>query len=208
MTTRLSASATNVQSKAIVRCRVAWSRNFAVFSSAADAMLRPPARPRTVPKKPIAGIAQARYCTVAMPDTPENQAAYPQANTQKPGVGFPIARILVMGPASNREVADAREAKLELAIGHDEIPEGVSVHLKLDTGMGRWGLSELPAPSAEVVGIMSHLATADTDAAFAEQQIQRFAEATASHSHLTRHLANSAAALRLPAASAEDAVAS
>lgn len=30
-----------------------------------------------------------------MPDTPENQAAYPQAKTQKPGVGFPIARILV-----------------------------------------------------------------------------------------------------------------
>lgn len=33
--------------------------------------------------------------TVSMPDTPENQAAYPQAKTQKPGVGFPIARILV-----------------------------------------------------------------------------------------------------------------
>ena len=113
---------------------------------------------------------------------------------------FPIARILVMGPASNREIANAREAKLELAIGHEEIPDGVLVHLKLDTGMGRWGLAELPTPSAEVVGIMSHLATADTDAAFAEQQIQRFAEATASYSHLTRHVANSAAALRLPAA--------
>jgi hypothetical protein len=34
--------------------------------------------------------------TVLLPDTPENQAAYPQANTQKPGVGFPIARILVI----------------------------------------------------------------------------------------------------------------
>jgi len=31
-----------------------------------------------------------------MPDTPANQAAYPQAKTQKPGVGFPIARILVV----------------------------------------------------------------------------------------------------------------
>ena len=30
--------------------------------------------------------------TFTMPDTPENQAAYPQANTQKPGVGQPIAR--------------------------------------------------------------------------------------------------------------------
>ncbi len=34
--------------------------------------------------------------TASMPDTPENQAAYPQAKTQKPGVGFPIARILVV----------------------------------------------------------------------------------------------------------------
>ncbi len=31
-----------------------------------------------------------------MPDTPENQAAYPQPKTQAPGVGFPIARILVV----------------------------------------------------------------------------------------------------------------
>ena len=34
--------------------------------------------------------------TVSMPDTPANQAAYPQAKAQKPGVGFPIARILVV----------------------------------------------------------------------------------------------------------------
>jgi putative transposase len=34
--------------------------------------------------------------TVIMPDTPENQAAYPQMKTQAPGLGFPIARILVV----------------------------------------------------------------------------------------------------------------
>jgi hypothetical protein len=34
--------------------------------------------------------------SVVMPDTPENQAAYPQPNTQKPGLGFPIARLLVV----------------------------------------------------------------------------------------------------------------
>ena len=34
--------------------------------------------------------------TVIMPDTPENQAAYPQVDTQKPGLGFPIARLLVV----------------------------------------------------------------------------------------------------------------
>ncbi len=31
--------------------------------------------------------------TVSMPDTPSNQAAFPQSREQKPGLGFPIARI-------------------------------------------------------------------------------------------------------------------
>src|SRR6059036_1597338 len=112
---------------------------------------------------------------------------------------LPTARILVMGPTStSREVASAREAALELVISDSEIPDGVRVHLKLDTGMGRWGLSELPEPPVEVVGLMSHLATADTDPAFAEEQIERFREATEPHRRLTRHIANSAGALRLP----------
>ena len=72
------------------------------------------------------------------------------------------------------------------------------MHLKLDTGMGRWGLAELPEPPANVVGLMSHLATADSDPAFAQSQIERFREATEPYAHLTRHIANSAAALRLP----------
>jgi hypothetical protein len=33
---------------------------------------------------------------VSMPDTPENRAAYPQPPTQKPGVGFPLARAVVL----------------------------------------------------------------------------------------------------------------
>jgi alanine racemase len=112
---------------------------------------------------------------------------------------FPDARILVMGPAgSNREIAQARDARLELAISSGEIPDGVRVHLKLDTGMGRYGLAELPAPPVEVVGLMTHLATADSDEEFARTQLQRFRAATNAHSHLTRHAANSAAALRLP----------
>src|SRR6266576_6452283 len=112
---------------------------------------------------------------------------------------FSTVRILVMGPAgSNREVGQARDAALELVVSTDEIPPDVRVHLKLDTGMGRWGLSELQAPPFEVVGLMSHLATADTDAAYTEWQIERFHSATAGYTHLTRHIANSAAALRYP----------
>src|SRR5919201_2957646 len=112
---------------------------------------------------------------------------------------YPAERIVVMGPAgSNREVVHARDAGLELAIADAEIPEGVRVHLKLDTGMGRYGLSELPAPPAEVVGLMTHLATADGDLDFARAQLERFRAATDEYGHLTRHAANSAATLRLP----------
>jgi alanine racemase len=111
---------------------------------------------------------------------------------------FSTARIIVMGPATNLEVSHARDAYLELVVSSGEIPGGMRVHLKLDTGMGRWGLSELPAPPVEVVGLMSHLATADTDVAYTEWQIERFHSATLPYSHLTRHIANSAAALRYP----------
>jgi alanine racemase len=110
-----------------------------------------------------------------------------------------LERILVLGPASSsREVAHAREAGLELAIAHEEIPDGIRVHLKLDTGMGRYGLSELPPPPADVVGLMTHLATADSDLDFARAQLERFHDATEPYAHLTRHAANSAATLRLP----------
>jgi hypothetical protein len=34
--------------------------------------------------------------SVSMPDTPENQAMYPQPPTQRPGLGFPLARIGVL----------------------------------------------------------------------------------------------------------------
>ena len=34
--------------------------------------------------------------TIRMPDTPENQAEYPQQTNQAPGCGFPIARVLVV----------------------------------------------------------------------------------------------------------------
>jgi len=110
---------------------------------------------------------------------------------------LPEARILVMGPTD--QVAAAREARLEITVSRgSEIPVDITVHLKLDSGMGRWGLAELPEPPANVVGLMTHLATADSDAAFAAQQLERFRAATEPYAHLTRHAANSAAALRIP----------
>jgi putative transposase len=51
--------------------------------------------------------------TVTMPDTPENQAEYPQQKSQQPGCGFPIARIVVV-------FSLAVGAALEAAIGRYE----------------------------------------------------------------------------------------
>jgi hypothetical protein len=48
--------------------------------------------------------------TVSMPDTPENQAAYPQAKTQAAGVGFPIMRVCAL-------LSLATGAVLDLAMG-------------------------------------------------------------------------------------------
>jgi alanine racemase len=111
---------------------------------------------------------------------------------------LPDVRLLVMGPAWPDELAQARAARLELALSRPDVPEGIPVHLKVDTGMGRWGLTGLPSPSPNVVGLMTHLATADSDPVFARKQLERFRDAAAGFPNLTLHAANSAAALRIP----------
>jgi alanine racemase len=121
---------------------------------------------------------------------------------------------------------------LEAALAHDVTPvvhdpsqldelarvssrRQVTIHLKVDTGMSRLGvtLDELPAvarrlasmPGVHVAGVMTHFANADLDdPGFCEVQLARFGEARATlsaegiHPPIA-HAANSAAALRLPA---------
>ena len=113
-------------------------------------------------------------------------------------VGLPDARIVVLGSTADDEVAQAVAARLELVAADGRIPEGMPVHLKLDTGMGRWGLSELVTPGRNVVGLMSHFASSESDPAFTKLQIERFRTATSAYGSLTRHLANSAGALAYP----------
>ena len=87
------------------------------------------------------------------------------------------------------------------------------VHLKVDTGMGRWGVPMSDAmealervrvmPGVELEGVMTHFATADDeDPAFLNIQLARFREFVAAvriveHS-VVAHAANSAATLRRP----------
>jgi alanine racemase len=113
---------------------------------------------------------------------------------------FPSARIVVLSPVFAHQHRAAREARLELTVADGPLPEGIPLHVKVDTGMGRWGLREAAAASRDVVGLMSHLASADSDPAFTELQISRFAEIATAHPGLTCHLGNSAGILRYPAA--------
>ena len=121
--------------------------------------------------------------------------------------------------------AHARAGRLQLAI-HDprqisvleaagrSLQAPVPVHLYLDTGMSRAGLSESQFGQAlmeagqcafvRVAGVYSHLATADADGAFAAAQRRRFEQALALHRELIpaeaiRHLANTCGTLRDPA---------
>ena len=117
---------------------------------------------------------------------------------------FPAARILVLGPLARGDEAIARTASLEVAASRPELPEGLPVHLKVDTGMGRYGMAPeeaLTLPRENVAGLMTHLATADEpDTAFAQGQIERFRALAERFAGVTRHLANSAATLRFPEA--------
>jgi alanine racemase len=115
---------------------------------------------------------------------------------------FADARILVMGPLVPGEEMTAREGRLEVAVSRPEIPGGVPVHLKVDTGMGRYGMTgeeALSVPRDDVVGLMSHLATADEpDERFAREQLDRFRALARRFDGVVRHVANSAATLRFP----------
>jgi alanine racemase len=117
---------------------------------------------------------------------------------------FPGIRILVLSPLAEHEEALARDADLEVAVTSPRLPEGLSVHAKVDTGMGRFGMSPEEAATLEpasVVGVMSHLATADeTDTSFARAQMEAFAAVARRFPQAVKHLANSAAALCLPEA--------
>lgn len=103
-------------------------------------------------------------------------------------------------------VASVAGAKAALAAAYPSL----RVHVKVDTGMGRIGLSpdEAPdvieqlhqAPGIELAGLWTHLATADSDdAAFAHVQLDRFDAVRRQVGDVAAcmHVANSSALLTL-----------
>jgi alanine racemase len=142
-------------------------------------------------------------------------AALDEALELRTSVG-PRVPILVLGPLEPGRGGEA--LGLELCIstpggGEQLVAEGFHgrVHVKADTGMGRWGLSLEDAlvlgralaagdlHGLELAGLMSHLAAADAeDATFTALQTARFRELADVFPACPRHLANSAGALRHP----------
>ena len=137
------------------------------------------------------------------------------------------ASMLVMGPLDEPSVRRAADLQVAIAVLGEEMLAGIEqaaadgafagarplrAHLKVDTGMGRWGVPLVEAEAAlerllaldgvEVEGVMTHFATADQpdDDGFFELQLQRFAS-FADHARsavpgVVVHAANSAATLR------------
>ena len=124
--------------------------------------------------------------------------------------------VLVMGALSPEELEVALAARADVVAWREAfvagLPAGTRVHVKLDSGMGRLGtrdpeeatrVARLAVERHDLVGAMTHFATADDDPAFVAEQLAVFtpwAEAMrAEHPGLIVHAANSAATLREPA---------
>ncbi len=124
---------------------------------------------------------------------------------------LPQAPVLVMSPLAPGEEEDV--SGVELAVSSLEglarlrasAREPLAVHVKLDSGMGRWGMSadealraadEIQAsPQLRLGGLMSHLASADDDAEHTRLQLERFARLSEHFPACPRHIANSAATI-------------
>ena len=138
--------------------------------------------------------------------------------------------IIVLGPLSIQELPVAIAAGAELVVwdqrlvaaiqniaGQVSLEGPVRIHVKLDSGMGRFGTREQDeglaastavleaAPSLELAGVMTHFATADSDQSFVAEQLAKFIPfakqvraLAGSDRRLTVHAANSAATLLAP----------
>ena len=119
------------------------------------------------------------------------------------------ARLLVMGALTSGELRTAIEADADIVAWSDEVAEAAPrIHVKLDTGMGRLGTKDREhalrlAARPNTVGLMTHFATADEqgDDHF-PAQLEAFTAfvGEVGRDDVLVHAANSAAALRDPAA--------
>jgi alanine racemase len=126
-------------------------------------------------------------------------------------------RVLVMGGLTAQHAAAAAASGCAIAVSSLEFAQAlgdrdevVPVHLKIDTGMGRFGCAPHEAaaiakfvdeaPSLLLAGTWTHFASADSDEAMTRKQFDRFIDAltTFEVDPGLRHACNSAGAHRFP----------
>jgi alanine racemase len=119
------------------------------------------------------------------------------AQVRELGPGWPILLLSPLLPDEDRFVAEydlaatvsTHEEVARLEAASRAFGRPVSVHLKIDTGMGRLGVwhTEAPALAARIAasaqvklaGVFTHFASPDEDPAFTEEQRRRFLAALA-----------------------------
>jgi alanine racemase len=129
------------------------------------------------------------------------------------GINLPL---FVLGPLTEAQIPIALDLQITMGVvGPEELESvcrvardrDVSIHLKLDSGMGRMGLTEdeLPraiemirsTPRLRVDAVYTHFANAsDPNDVFTDQQIETFRAMSAQIPAARHHLANSAATMR------------
>lgn len=128
-----------------------------------------------------------------------------------------VERILVMGGLVPEQASAAAASGFSIAVSSldfaralGESDEVVPVHLKIDTGMGRFGAAADEAaslakfieqsPGLRLAGTWTHFASAGSDESKTRAQFDRFVKsmATLGVEPGLRHACNSAAALRFP----------
>ncbi len=142
-----------------------------------------------------------------------------QEATQLREAGMREVPVLIMGALNADELEQAIAVDADVLVWHEPSVQAVAaagggrVHVKLDSGMGRLGTRDpdeatrvlaaaREAAGVELVGVMTHFATADEldDDGFFERQLATFASwvepVKAEQPDLVVHAANSAAVLR------------
>lgn len=139
------------------------------------------------------------------------------------------AKILVLGQLLPEEAPLVAQHQLTQAIGDAAVAKALSraaalteqpvaVHIKVDTGMGRYGVwhEEAPAlaqqilqlPGLKLEGVLTHLASAGQSSDATQVQLERFAQVTQNFQKAKlpmgiQHIANSVGLVKFPAIRAD-----
>jgi alanine racemase len=131
---------------------------------------------------------------------------------RRAGISLPL---FVFGPLTREQIVIALDENIKFGVvGPEELEDvcaiakdrDVAIHLKLDSGMGRMGVTEaeLPrvvemiraTPRLRVEAVYTHYASADEDDAFTAQQSANFDRMRQLIDAPLHHMANSAATMR------------